>query len=56
MLVCKKCGGKNISCLQWVDANTNEYVNEYDCTKEEQWCEDCQDHVKFVNNEFEIKQ
>ena len=42
MIVCSECGGKNIQTAAWVDANTNEYDDEYDGNT---YCEDCQEHT-----------
>lgn len=42
---CSKCGGTNIQVQAWVDANTNEYVD--DISEGECWCEDCQEHTKI---------
>lgn len=48
MVVCKNCGGTNIQFKAWVDANTLKFVDDAgdnDC--EDNWCEDCIDHVYF---------
>jgi len=47
MLVCSECKKKNITVLVWVDANTNEYKDEGLNCIEDNFCEDCQDHVEF---------
>lgn len=48
MLVCSKCGGKNIQVLAWIDANTNEYISDYtDGDINDNWCDDCGTNVKF---------
>jgi hypothetical protein len=48
-LVCDRCGGENIQCLDWVDVNTNAFIGSNESLSEgERWCEDCQDHVYFV--------
>lgn len=39
-LVCSVCEGTNVHKMIWVDANTEEYVNEAGST----WCEDCGDN------------
>ena len=40
---CSQCGGTNIQVQAWVNANTNEYVD--DIGEGECWCEDCQKHT-----------
>ena len=40
---CSECGGTNIQVQAWVNANTNEYVD--DIGEGECWCEDCQKHT-----------
>lgn len=45
MLVCSKCKGKNVQIIAWVDANTNEYKEEY--LSDDAWCDDCLEHVKL---------
>ena len=47
-LVCAECGGTNIQYQAWIDANTNEFVSHIDI-KDGQWCDDCEEHVEFVN-------
>lgn len=43
--VCSECGSPNIQVQAWVNANTNEYVD--DIGGGECWCEDCQKHTKI---------
>ena len=44
--VCSECGSPNIQVQAWVNANTNEYVDDIgDST--ECWCEDCMKHTKL---------
>ena len=40
---CSQCGGTNIQVQAWVNANTNEYVD--DIGEGECWCENCQKHT-----------
>lgn len=42
---CDRCGGTNIQIQAWINANTNEYVD--DISGDECWCEDCQKHTKI---------
>lgn len=44
MLVCNKCGSTRVQATAWVDANTNEYINDYD---ESYWCNNCEEECKL---------
>lgn len=53
MLICKKCKGINVQVKAWVDANTLKYkdiCNEGD--KEDNWCEDCLDHIELIEKKI----
>lgn len=44
--VCSECGSPNVQVPAWVNANTNEYID--DITDDtECWCEDCRKHTKL---------
>lgn len=43
---CSQCGGTNIQVQAWVNANTNEYVDDI-TDNTECWCEDCCEHTKL---------
>lgn len=43
--VCSECGSPNIQVQAWVNANTNEYID--DVTDAECWCENCMKHTKL---------
>lgn len=44
--VCSECGSPNVQVPAWVNANTNEYID--DITDDtECWCEDCMKHTKL---------
>lgn len=43
---CSQCGGTNIQVQAWVNANTNEYVDDI-TDNAECWCEDCCEHTKL---------
>lgn len=47
MLVCSKCGGKNIQKLAWIDANTNKKADTYHLEGMDRWCDDCDCFVEF---------
>lgn len=51
ILVCEQCGSKKIQTLAWVDANTNKYVGEFSNEKQDNWCENCEEHVYFTTEE-----
>lgn len=44
--VCSECGSPNIQVQAWVNANTNEYVDDI-TDNAECWCEDCGEHTKL---------
>ena len=44
--VCSECGSPNIQVQAWVNANTNEYVDDI-TDNAECWCEDCDKHTKL---------
>ena len=44
--VCSECGSTNIQVQAWVNANTNEYVDDI-TDNAECWCEDCGKHTKL---------
>lgn len=44
--VCSECGSPNIQVQAWVNANTNEYVDDI-TDNAECWCEDCMKHTKL---------
>ena len=47
-LYCRDCGGTNIQCQAWVDANSNEYIS--DCDEDcDGWCDNCEAEVDLVN-------
>lgn len=48
MLVCYKCGSKNVQSPAWVDANTNEYISDYGSDGKDHWCNDCQSEVSLT--------
>lgn len=55
ILVCSECKGKNIDVRAWVDANTNIYASDIGNDDiNDNWCNDCEDHVKFDTIEKEI--
>lgn len=43
--VCSECGSPNVQVQAWVNANTNEYVDDI-TDNSECWCEDCGKHTK----------
>lgn len=42
---CSMCGSTNIQIQAWINANTNEYVD--DIGGDECWCKDCGNHTKL---------
>ena len=51
ILVCDECGGKSIQVKAWVDANTNEFIDDAADGDEDYWCDDCQDSTCFESEE-----
>lgn len=51
MLVCEECGGKNIQIMAWVNANTHEYIEDGWSEVQDNWCDDCESHVNFIDEE-----
>lgn len=52
LLVCEQCGGDNIQVKAWVNANTNEFINDAsDGEGEDNWCTDCNMAVEFVSED-----
>lgn len=48
MFVCSECGGVNVQTMEWVDANTNKMIGGAEGGGvSNNWCEDCEDNVKF---------
>lgn len=50
-LVCSTCGSSNIQTLAWVDVNTDEVMDSGPGDTQDNWCCDCEDHVKFCTEE-----
>lgn len=48
ILVCEKCGSKDVEYLAWVDANTHEYKCSSDLDEEGNFCNKCREHVYLV--------
>lgn len=42
---CSMCGSTNIQIQAWINANTNEYID--DIGGDECWCKDCGNHTKL---------
>lgn len=51
VLVCERCGSREIQMMAWVDPNTLEYVSSIDADADDQWCDACQEHVWFCSLE-----
>lgn len=54
MLVCNKCGSTQVQVLAWVDANTNEYMGEFD--SDAAWCDNCEENCSLREETPEEKQ
>lgn len=48
MLVCSKCGNRDVQTLAWVNVNTNEYISDGPNDEvDDYWCSFCNTHVKI---------
>lgn len=43
LLICRECGSTDVNVRAWVDANTNEYVDDVD--EGEAFCNECEADV-----------
>jgi hypothetical protein len=56
LLVCASCGSKAVQTKAWVDANTNEYIDDCgsDGDEDDNFCGDCNSNTTLVlESEFE---
>lgn len=44
MYRCQECNGTNVHIAVWVNANTDERLDD---AALDPWCEDCEEHVKL---------
>jgi len=52
ILVCSECGSaESIQIKVWNYVNSNECAGECSGEREDNWCEDCEEHVDFVTKE-----
>jgi hypothetical protein len=51
ILVCKNCGSKNVETTAWVKVNENDRYSGYVGLEdsENNWCCDCEQHVRLVS-------
>lgn len=49
IIVCSKCGGTNIETKAWVNPNSEKFTAFIleDNNPDDNWCNDCEEHVKF---------
>ena len=47
ILVCAECGSLKIQQQTWFNPNTHEYISETECDKDDNWCDECQQHYQF---------
>jgi hypothetical protein len=50
-LVCEECGSDNIQTLMWVGVNTNEVGDSGPGETNDNWCNECESHVDFIDEE-----
>lgn len=49
VLVCERCGSREIQMMAWVDPNTSECTSTIDADSDDRWCDTCQEHVWFCS-------
>lgn len=49
---CSECGSANVSSKCWADPNTDEIGDYVSNEPEDNWCEECQRHVKLTTTEL----
>lgn len=45
--VCDECGSDNIQTQAWVDPNTRIFIGTTGIDREDNWCDECEDHQPF---------
>jgi len=50
-IVCEECGSDQIQTLEWIDVNTGDRNGHGPDDLNSNWCDECQDHVYFMNEE-----
>jgi hypothetical protein len=50
-IVCEECGSDSIQTLMWVGVNTNEVGDSGPGETNDNWCNKCESHVDFVDEE-----
>ena len=52
--ICSKCKGTNIEVKAWIDANTEQVLDDTGI-EDDTWCRDCEEHVEFDLIDYEDK-
>lgn len=56
IVVCDVCGYQHVQQQVWCDANTHEYIGETECDKDDNWCDECEEHYQFcTRQEFKVR-
>ena len=55
MIVCFNCESDKIQCKEWVEVNSGKNCGTATSQGdvEDQWCPECQEHVKFKEKNYE---
>ena len=52
ILVCEKCGSSDkIQVKEWRYVNSGEFAGDCSNEREDNWCDNCQEHVYFTTEE-----
>lgn len=52
--VCGECGSQDIQTQAWVNPNTHEYIGTTEEDRDDNWCDECEEHNYFcLKSEFE---
>ena len=46
--VCDGCGSDNIQTQAWVDPNTRMFIGTTGIDRDDNWCDECEDHLPFT--------
>lgn len=46
--VCDECGSDNIQTQAWVDPNTRIFIGTTGIDRDDNWCDECEDHLPFT--------
>jgi len=53
MLVCENCGSDKVQSKFWINPNTKNIIDSAVFSTEDNWCEECEEHVNLIKKEQE---